>query len=206
MGPSSQDIRADIEHTRERLTEDVDELAERASPRGMAQRRTERIREAVFGMRDKVKSNGHGDGHAARERARRAVEQAREQGGHTRERLGETAGQAGSAVREAPHRATERTQGAPLAAGLIAFGAGMLLASLLPSSRREQQAAERLTELAEPATEAARESVERLKADERQSAQDAVQRIKAAATDAALSAGKHAGQQAKEQAQQLRGQ
>ena len=87
----------------------------------MMQKFGDYAREAVFGMRDKVKSNGHGDGHAARERARRAVEQAREQGGHTRERLGETAGQAGSAVREAPHRATERTQGAPLAAGLPGF-------------------------------------------------------------------------------------
>lgn len=205
MGPSSQDIRADIEHTRERLTEDVDQLAERASPRGMAQRRTEQLREAVFGMRDKVRHNGHGDGHTTRERARQAVEAAREHGGQTRERLGGTAEQAGGAVREAPQRVTERAQGAPLAAGLIAFGGGMLLASLLPSSRREQQAAQRLTELAEPATEAARESVQRLKADETQSAQDAVQRVKAAATDAALSAGKHAGRQAKEQAQQLRG-
>ena len=36
-----------------------------------------------------------------------------------------------------------KAQGSPIAAGLIAFGAGLLVSSMLPASRAEQQAAER---------------------------------------------------------------
>ncbi|URN11489.1 hypothetical protein LUW77_04465 [Streptomyces radiopugnans] len=96
--------------------------------------------------------------------------------------------QAGEAVKAAPHHAARKTQGNPLAAGVIAFGAGMLAASMLRSSHKEEQAvglSEKAGELAEPVKEAAMESVEHLKEDARQSGQQAAQQVKETASDAA---------------------
>ena len=45
-------------------------------------------------------------------------------------------GDAGAAIGDAPAQVKTKTQGNPLAAGLIAFGAGLLVSSLIPASRR----------------------------------------------------------------------
>ena len=91
---------------------------------------------------------------------------------------------AGAAIGDAPHQVKARTQGNPLAAGLIAFGAGMLLSSLIPASEKEREAAEALKVKAEPLTteltEAAKDVAEGLKAP----AQDAMENVKATAAEA----------------------
>jgi gas vesicle protein len=82
-----------------------------------------------------------------------------------------------------------QTQGNPLAAGLIAFGVGWLVSSLLPASQKEQQLAQQAeTALREnkdallaPAKEVAQEMGEQLKP----AAQDAVESVKSTAQDAA---------------------
>ena len=48
-------------------------------------------------------------------------------------------------------------QGNPLAAGVIAFGLGMLVSSLIPSSEKERQAVSQLQEKLEPVKEKASE-------------------------------------------------
>jgi gas vesicle protein len=55
---------------------------------------------------------------------------------------------AGGTVSSAASSAQERFEGAPLASGLVAFGTGVVLASLLPSSRVEAEAAHRVVETA----------------------------------------------------------
>jgi gas vesicle protein len=55
-----------------------------------------------------------------------------------------------------PHRVEEQIEGNPLAAGLIAFGAGALIASLLPADRTSREAAQKLAEEAKPAAEQAK--------------------------------------------------
>ena len=50
-------------------------------------------------------------------------------------------GHAGEAVADAPRKVASATQGNPVAVGLIAFGVGLLAASLIPASRPEQRAA-----------------------------------------------------------------
>ena len=82
-----------------------------------------------------------------------------------------------------------QTQGNPLAAGLIAFGVGWLVSSLLPASEKEKQLAqqaetavrEHKDTLLEPAKQAAQEIGEQLKP----AAQEAVESVKATAQDAA---------------------
>jgi hypothetical protein len=82
-----------------------------------------------------------------------------------------------------------QTQGNPLAAGLIAFGVGWLVSSLLPATQKEQELAqhaetalrENKDALLAPAKEAAQEMGEQLKP----AAQEAVESVKATAQDAA---------------------
>src|SRR5512146_595947 len=92
-------------------------------------------------------------------------------------------------VRSAPDTVRRRATGNPLAAGLIAFGAGMLLSSLLPASEPEQQIATQVkdfaTEQGRPVAQelgqAGQEAAQELK----ESAQQRAESVKQTASDAA---------------------
>lgn len=221
MGTSPDRIRAEIEATRDELARDLDRLAERANPRRAAHRRADRLKGAVSDARDRVRGNGSSpDGHGttqqrtqetaqqAQERAQHAAQSMREGTGHAVERMSGTAEQAGGAMRQAPQQATQRTESNPMIAGMIAFGAGMLAASMVRSSPAEQKAAGRLTdrvgEIAGPVREAAtaeaRDTAQHLKEDGTQFARHAAERVKQVATEAAQSHGD--GQRSGEPAQQ----
>ena len=60
--------------------------------------------------------------------------------------LGSTLSDAGTAVADAPHQAAAKTRGNPMAAGLIAFGAGLLVSSLDIRSEPEGTRSRRGTE------------------------------------------------------------
>jgi hypothetical protein len=89
----------------------------------------------------------------------------------------------------APEQARQRARGNPLAAGLVAFGAGWLLSSLLPATEPEQQAAAQVKDLAmekgrpvaQDLGQAGQEAAQSL----RESAQQRAQSVKETATDAA---------------------
>ena len=70
-------------------------------------------------------------------------------------------------VRQAPRRMRRRAQGNPLAAGVIAFGLGMLVSSLIPSTEKEREAVsqlqENLEQVKEKASEVAQDMAENLK-------------------------------------------
>ena len=106
----------------------------------------------------------------------------------------------GDAVSGAPAAAKQKTQGNPLAAGLIAFGAGMVVSSLIPSSQKEQDAVSNLQDNLEPlkakATEAVRDIGEQLK----EPAQEAAESVKATATEGVQNV-KDEGMAAKDQVQ-----
>ncbi len=129
-------IRQDIELIRENLSDDVDALAYRASP---SRRIDERKRQAS-GMAQSVKEKVMGQASHTREMggsAASSLSQRAQSGMHQ-------AQQAQGRLREAPGMLREREQGNPLAAGLIAFGVGWLVSSLLPRSGREEQLTGRL--------------------------------------------------------------
>ena len=54
--------------------------------------------------------------------------------------MGNAASTVGDVVTSAPQAIQTQTQGNPLAAGLVAFGVGALAGTLLPTTRREEQA------------------------------------------------------------------
>ena len=54
------------------------------------------------------------------------------------------------AAQSAPEAVRKQAQGNPLAAGLIAFGAGLVVAALIPASEKEQQLAVAVKDKAQP--------------------------------------------------------
>ena len=173
MSENPDVIRADIEATRARLGTNVDAVADKVTPSHIVQRQTDKVKDnvkdAVFGVKEKVMGAADhtaGNVHSATGTA------------------GTHLGDAGAAIGDAPTQVRTRTQGNPLAAGLIAFGAGLLVSSLIPASQKEREAADTLKTAAEPLTteltEAAKDVAEGLK----EPAQEAMENVKATAADA----------------------
>ena len=107
-------------------------------------------------------------------------------------------------VREAPTTAKRKTQGNPLAAGVIAFGLGMLVSSLIPSSEKEQQAVSQLQNNLEPVKEKASEVARDMGESLRPAAQEAAESVKRAGRQGAETVkqeGQAAAQDVKDQAQ-----
>jgi ElaB/YqjD/DUF883 family membrane-anchored ribosome-binding protein len=77
-----------------------------------------------------------------------------------------------------------KAKGSPIAAGLIAFGAGMLMASLLPASRAEQGAAEKVKETAEPMVAELTDAAKEVAGNLQEPAQQAMAEVKSTASDA----------------------
>ncbi|MGC4762645.1 DUF3618 domain-containing protein [Micromonospora sp. DT46] len=156
-------IRWEIENTRNELSSDVDALADKVNPRRIAGERVGQARGAFTRAREKVmgvQSDGHGAAqrmsqatgqrmsHAAdsarefggqsRERVSHAADSARALGEQSREQMSHMAGSVREEARSLGQQSRQQAQGNPLAAGLIAFGAGLLVSSLIPPSRPER--------------------------------------------------------------------
>lgn len=169
-------IRRDIESTRTELSRDVDALTEKVSPSRVVGRRVEGAKDRFSGMKERVmgsSSDPYDNG---------AVGSVTDKASSVTSSVGDAAGQA-------PTVARQKTQGNPLAAGLIAFGVGWLASSLVPATQKEQEAAtaakdkasEHSDTLTAPLKEAAGNAKENLSGP----TQDAVQSVKDRATDAA---------------------
>ncbi|MCE3293253.1 MAG: hypothetical protein K0Q84_2190 [Arthrobacter sp.] len=193
-------IRADIEATRARLGTNVDAVADKVTPSNIVHRQTDKakdkVRNAVTGVKEKVMGaadhathSTSGGVHSATGSAGSALHDARSNVTSTLQDAGSTvsstAQNLGSAVADAPHKAAAKTQGNPLAAGLIAFGAGLLVSSLIPPSQKEREAAEALKGAAEPVTTQLTEAAKDMGQDLKDQAQEAMENVKATATDAA---------------------
>jgi len=194
MGETSDRIRQDIEFTRAELTQDTDRLVNRANPRTAINRRTRRMRHRAQGMKDRVMGSMPSPG---------------SDGDSTEGSMRQNAGQMADTVRSAPQQAVQQTRGNPLAAGLIAFGAGLLAASLLSESRAEQRAAQQVHDRAGgmvgPVEQAVSESANRVKEQAAESARDAEEHLKESASEKARSTGEQAQQEAKGASEEMRG-
>jgi hypothetical protein len=193
MSSDPDEIRAEISRTQQELSADVDALTDKLSPPRIAQRQVDRTRTAISNVRDKVMgSSGQqaSDAWATASSGASGVGQAvSEKASGARDTAASAASSAAGAARSAPSAVRRQAQGNPLAAGLIAFGAGWLLSSLIPASEPEQQAAAQVKDfaveqgrpLAQQLGEAGQEAAGQL----RESAQQRAQAVKETATDAA---------------------
>ena len=194
------EIRADIERTRATLSDDVDDLAESVKPKNVAGRQVGKVKEAASNIKDRVMGGSDDDDYsgsavgtvgdeassakeAVADKAYAARDAVADKVYAARDTVGEKASEAGEAVRQAPRRAKRRTQGNPLAAGVIAFGLGMLVSSLIPSTEKEREAVSQLQENLEPVKEKASEVAQDVAENLKQPAQEAAESVKAAAAE-----------------------
>ena len=89
------------------------------------------------------------------------------------------------AVTDAPEAARRQAQGNPMAAGLVAFGAGLLIATVLPESETEKQAVQQVQPQLEQAASQAGEIGQQVADTAKQSAQEHGEELKGSVTDAA---------------------
>lgn len=156
---SPEEIQQDIERTRQDLKDDVEALQEKVSPKGVANRSAERVKDSVTQVKDKIMGSADSGVSSAKE-----------------------------TVAEVPQRARRTTEGNPLAVGLGAFAVGWLIGSLLPASQRERDTVQRVaahTDLADTAThvmEQAKESGRQALHEVAQEAKSGAEQVKEAAT------------------------
>ncbi|MDQ6928556.1 MAG: hypothetical protein M3159_07830, partial [Actinomycetota bacterium] len=108
-------------------------------------------------------------------------------------------------VSNAPAALRSRACGNPMATGLIAFGVGWLVGSLLPASSAETRVAAKAKESAAPLTDKLTDAAKEVGEHLREPAQQAVESVKGTAADAAQtvkeegqSSAQDVGQQARE--------
>ena len=158
MSNDPDQIRAEIERTRRDLSTNVDALGEAVTPGNIARRQADKVKGSMVGLKDKVMG--------------------------TEDPYAPDSPSVGERADDARRQVKRKAQGNPMAAGLIALGAGWLLGSLLPASEKEKQAAVAAKEKAQPALEevksVAQESAQNLK----EPAQEAAQSLKQTAQEA----------------------
>jgi hypothetical protein len=154
-------IRREIDRTRADLSDNVNALGDKVNPGSIAKRQVGKVRGAAVSVKEAVL------------------------GSDTDPTDTGAAGSVGEAVSAAPGAVARKAQGSPIAAGLIAFGAGLVLSSLLPASRVEQQAADKVKDTAQPLVDELTDTAKQVAQNLKEPAQQAVEEVKATATDAA---------------------
>lgn len=172
-------LRRQIAETRANLSRDVNALGEAVSPANVAKRQAEKVTDSVkdAGRSLKDKIMGSDDPYDSSPGVAGRAQLAAQDAGQS---VADAAGSARDAVADAPALARRKTQGNPLAAGLIALGAGWLLGSLLPGTDKErelavaakEQAQEHGQPLVEEVKAAAQQVVEEIRPQAEQAAQD----------------------------------
>src|SRR3954447_17177675 len=182
-------IRRQIEDTRRELSYDVDALNEKVNPARVVDRRVTAAKGRITNLKEKVMGSAQDTTSQAHGMASNAAGSVQGAASSAADSMSSAASTAVGAVQQAPDQMIRQTQGNPLAAGLIAFGVGWLVSSILPASEKERQLAQQAESavkehkdmLLEPAKQAAQEIGDQLKP----AAQDAMESVKSTAQDAA---------------------
>ena len=152
MSDNPEQIRAEIERTRNELSIDVDAVADKVTPAKVAQRQTDKVRGALSNVKDSV--------------------------------LG-SASDAQSRAGDAAGGAKAKAKGNPVGLGLVAFGAGLLIASLIPASDKEKELASTVKDKAQPLVEKATDAAKDVASELEEPAQQAAAAVTDTATDSA---------------------
>jgi uncharacterized protein DUF3618 len=185
---------ADIEATRASLSRDIDELTEKVSPARVVDRRKQAAKGKLGEMRDKVMGAGP-DLDAVRSHLPGSGSGAGvgSSGPGVGERASGVASNVSGTVSDTASSTVDtlgaKAHGNPLAAGLVAFGAGMLISALLPASQKEAQVAQQAVQAAkehgQPVLEEAKSVGQQVGADLKESAVESAQQVKDTATESA---------------------
>jgi gas vesicle protein len=174
MGKSASEVRSEIEGTRQEMSETIDAIADRTSPGRIVQRRRERLASGWRAVRERVMGRAGDTYSSASDASHGVADSARD-----------TAGSVVEGARQAPEKVLEQTQGNPIAAGIIAFGGGLLVASLIPPSEAEQRLAGQVVEGAQPLRDELQRAGQEVADDLRSTAQEGAEQVKQRAAEAA---------------------
>ena len=121
---TTTELRRDIAAQRQDIGRDLEAIGDRLSPGRVADRSRERVRRRASSWKDRVMGT---------------MDDAR---GRVTDAMPSTS----SMTPDTPpsEMVTERVEGSPLVAGMVAFGIGFIAGSVLPASRKERELAHRL--------------------------------------------------------------
>jgi gas vesicle protein len=159
MSNDPDQIRQEIEATRVDLSDNVNALADSVRPGNVARRQVDKVKDGAVGLKDRIMGAG--------EDATSGV--------------GDAVSGAKDAAGSAPAAVRSRTRGNPVAAGLVAFGIGWLVASLIPASSVEQQAATALKDKVQPLTDEVTQAAKQVASNLQEPVQQAVSDVKESA-------------------------
>jgi hypothetical protein len=182
MGQDADELKRDIERTRDDLGGTLDAIGDRVSPSRIMERRKNRMRNAVESMRLRVMGAVHDGTHAVHDST-----------GQAAQRVGDSMDSAVDSLRHAPEMAKQRTEGAPMVAGALAFGVGFLAAAAFPPSKREREMAPQMMDKVEPIKQevasAGAEIAQHLQEPAKQHASEIGERVKEGAHEVSSAAG-----------------
>ena len=161
MGQSTEQLRREIEYTRDDLGQTLDAIGDRVSPGRIVERRKNRVANGLSSVRDRVMGTASDAGHA----------------------IGDTAGGTVDTIKGAPDTVVQQTQGNPLVAGAVAFGVGVLMASVFPATAKEQEVADQLKDKAQPLADDLKQTGQEIAEHLKEPAREAVESVKQAATE-----------------------
>jgi gas vesicle protein len=189
VGAEPEQLERDIAKTRERLGQNVDLLAEKVSPAAAAKRGIGRIRDAATSVRENVMGTVTDKAGSAGDTLGSGASEAKDTVAHAKDSVADAASQAKDTVAEAAQSAKitvrRQTQGNPLAAGVIAFGVGWLVSSLIPATKAEEQLGEQLKGQAGTIKDTLSSAASEVVDDLREPAKQAVEQVKETAADSA---------------------
>lgn len=188
MAERTEELKREIDDTRDNLGVTLDAIGDRVSPGRIAERRvnrvrqsTGRIRDRVMGARETTVHHASGLSSSAGSAGGNVAGSVSDAASSVTGTVGDAASSVTGAVRSAPDTLSQTTQGNPLLVGALALGVGAFVASLLPPTEAEQSVAGGVAEpLKNELSNLGHEVVDSAKG----TAQDAVQTTKQAAMDA----------------------
>jgi Protein of unknown function (DUF3618) len=161
MGQSTEQLRREIEYTRDDLGQTLDAIGDRVSPGRIVGRRKNRVVNGLSSVRDRVMGTASDAGHA----------------------IGDTAGGTVDTIQGAPQAVVQQTQGNPLVAGAVALGVGVLMASVFPTTAKEREVADQLKDKAQPLADDLKQTGQAIAEHMKEPAREAVESVKQAATE-----------------------
>lgn len=214
MAQEPEQLEREIEETRRSLGHNVDALADKVSPGRVVERRVERTKSWLSNTKDKIMggpddrtsysgtygTSTYGDDYGTRTES--LSDRASGAASSVGDRVSGAASSVGDTVSDAPQLLRERTEGNPLAAGVIAFGVGWLVSTLIPSSQAEQRAATQVKEKAQPLVDQAKEQAQQVATEVRDELQPKAQEAAQSLKDSASSAASSVQEQARDSGQQ----
>ncbi len=161
MGSTPEELNTEIAGTREALATNMDALQDRVSPQAIMDRRKAAVRSRVEHVRSRVMGSPD----------------------HSTRFAVDESGDGASALQTAQ----DKVEGSPLAAGMMAFFAGILVSAALPATHAEgklsRKAIDAAKEHGQPVADAAKSAGQEVGTQLKESASHAAQDVKGSAHD-----------------------